>query len=236
MGEWWRIANGPATWLGGFILAGLASLGAYLMYRKAYKVGLEIGLPEEKLREAIRASAITVIGPSSAIVVGMLAIIVSLSPGVAWLRESAGIGSIMYELATASFGAQAAGESLGPGMSERGFVTALFVMSTACLPWLIGLIVFTPIVKPVRDKAMALDPKLFPLIAVVMMLVAFANCTAKRLLPRNAGSLAVVISFICTVIILKWADRMGKPQIKEYALTVSMVIAMFLAQLLVGGR
>lgn len=122
MGEWWRIANGPATWLGGFILAGLASLGAYLMYRKAYKVGLEIGLPEEKLREAIRASAITVIGPSSAIVVGMLAIIVSLSPGVAWLRESAGIGSIMYELATASFGAQAAGESLGPGMSERGFV------------------------------------------------------------------------------------------------------------------
>jgi len=235
MGEWWKIANGPAIWLGGFILIGLATIGAYLMLARARKIAPKLGISDDRIKEAIKASAITVIGPSTAIVVGMLPLIVALSPGMAWLRESAGIGSIMYELITAQFGVRALGEELGPGLSEAGFATALFVMSTACLPWLIGLMVFTPIAKPVRDKAMKIDPKIFSLIAVIMMLVAFGNNMGPDILKMDMGTLAIAISFVCTLVIFKVADAVKKPHLKEYALTIAMLIAMFLAYAIMGG-
>ncbi|RLF63803.1 MAG: hypothetical protein DRN33_03400 [Thermoplasmata archaeon] len=235
MEEWWRIANGPAIWLGGFILVGVATLGAYLMFARSRKVASRLGITDDRIKEAVKASAITAIGPSTAIVVGMLPIIVALGPGMAWLRESAGIGSIMYELATAQFGLRALGEELGPGLSEVGFATALFVMSTACLPWLIGLMVFTPIAKPVRDKALKWDPKIFPLVAVIMMLIAFGNNMAPDILKMDMGTLAITISFVCTLAVFKIADTVKKPQLKEYALTIAMLIAMFLAYIIMGG-
>jgi len=234
--EWMEIANGPAIWLGGFILIGIAGLGAYFMFARARKVAQKLGLPDDHIKETIKASAITVIGPSTAIMVGMLALIVTLGPGMAWLRESAGIGSIMYELITAKFGVEAVGEELGPGLSQKGFATALFVMSTACLPWLVGIIVFTPIAKPVRDKAMAWDPKVFSLIAVIMMLIVFAKNTAPDILGMDMKALAIAIAFVCTVVIFKLADATKKPRVKEYALTISMLVAMFLAYAIMGGR
>ncbi|MDY7039312.1 MAG: DUF5058 family protein [Chloroflexota bacterium] len=235
MGEWWRIANGPAIWLGGFILMGVASLGAYFMFAQARKVAPKLGITDDRIKEAIKASAITVIGPSTAIVVGMLPIIVALSPGMAWLRESAGIGSIMYELATAQIGLQVLGAELGPNLNDTGFATALFVMSTACLPWLIGLVVFTPIAKPVRDRAMKGDPKIFSLIAVIMMLIAFGNNMASDILAMDAGTLTIAISFLCTIVVFKVADAMKRPSLKEYALTIAMLVSMFLAYAIMGG-
>ncbi len=227
---WEEIANGPVIWLSGFILGGVASLGAFLMYRKAKEVALKMGWSEEQIKEAVKASAITVIGPSLGISVGMVALIIVLTPGVAWLRESAGIGSIMYELITATFGAAAVGKKLGPELTPSDFMVVLAAMSVPCVVWLIGIMVATPGAKSLRAKMMKKDPKIWGLSAVIMMLVAFGNFWSDYLVKGGPSLLAGAISFAVAAILFEVADVLKKPRLKEYVITVSILIAIFLAQ------
>lgn len=227
---WEEIANGPVIWLCGFILGGVASLGAYLMYRKARDAALQMGYSKERIREAVKASAITVIGPSLGIAVGMVALIVLLTPGIAWLRESAGIGSIMYELICSTFGAAAVGKELGPGLTATEFMVVLAAMSVPCVVWLFGIIAATPGVKALRTKMMKTDPKIWGLFAIVMMLVAFGNMWADHLVKGGSSLLAGVIAFVVGATIVEVADKLKKPRLKEYTLTISILVAIFLAQ------
>lgn len=236
---WEEIANGPMIWLSGFLLAGVASFGAYLMYRKAAETSLKMGWSKERIREAMIASAITAIGPALGMAVGMVALIIVLTPGIAWLRESAGIGSIMYELITATFGATAVGKELGPGLTNADFVVVLAAMSVPCVAWLFGIAIATPGIMKVREKMLKVDPKIWGLLAIVMMLVAFGNFWAQYLVKGGASLLSGVIAYVIAAFIFEVADKIKKPRLKEYAFTISILIAIFLAEwiwvMFVGG-
>ena len=116
MEEWWAVANGPALWISGFILGGLAIVGAIFMQIQAINEGKKIGFGKDKVNEVRKSTLITSIGPGLGITFGMIPLMIALSPGVAWLRESAGVGSIMYELITASQGAH--GSRYGAGTRD----------------------------------------------------------------------------------------------------------------------
>ncbi len=236
MQEWWSVANGPALWISGFVLGILAIVGAIFMQMQAIREGKKIGFDKDQVKTVRRSAMITSIGPGLAITFGMIPLMIALSPGVAWLRESAGIGSIMYELMTASQGAAAVGSELGANMSSEVFAAALFIMSIACLPWLIGLMVFTPIAKPMADKAQKMDPKALPLIILGIMLIVFADNLASRTVPIfNANFIAALISFVCTMVVFITANKLKKPHLKEYSLVIAMLIGMFGAYFIIGG-
>ncbi len=237
MEEWWAVANGPLIWISGFVIAGLATLGAIFMQMLAIRKGKEIGFGMDKVNEVRKATIITALGPGLGIVFGMLPLMIALSPGMAWLRESAGVGSIMYELITATQGAEAAGMELGPGMSLEVFTYAIFLMSTACLPWLVMGMIYTPIAGSMAEKSKKMDPRALPLIIVIMMQIVFGDMVAQRTVPIfGANFFAALISAICTLIVFIVADKVKNPHIKEYALVIAMLVGMFGAQLIFGGQ
>lgn len=231
------MANSPWIWLTGFLLGGGISFFSFLMVRRAYKAGLKIGMKKEDLRKAFTASATTVIGPSLGILVTMLGLIIFLGPGMAWLRESAGIGSIMYELIVAMMGmSSATGESLTPGLAgntPEAFAAALFAMSVCCIPWLITIMVATPNMHRVRGWMTKRDPRLFMMFSIVMMLILFSNFTAPNLLKGGGNALATIIGAAVLVLIFAISDKLKKPYIKEFAIIISMLVAIFLCQWIV---
>lgn len=228
MEEWWNVANGPALWISGFILGAIAILGAVLMQIQGVREAKKIGIGNDKIAEIRKSTLITSIGPCLAITFGMIPLMISLSPGVSWLRESAGVGSITYELITASQGAAAAGMKLGPGMTVAVFASALFVMSTGCLPWLVMMMVYTPIAQQMVDKAKKVDPKALPLIIIPMMLIVFGDAVASRTLPlMGPNFVAALISAVCILAIFIAADKINKPHLKEYGLVIAMLVGMF---------
>lgn len=163
-----------------------------------------------------------------------MALIIVLTPGIAWLRESAGIGSIMYELITATFGAAAVGKKLGPGLTPSDFMVVLAAMSVPCVVWLFGIMAATPGAKSLRAKMMKKDPKIWGLLAIVMMLVAFGNFWSDHLIKGGPSLLAGVISFVIATILFEVADMLKKPRLKEYVITVAILVAIFLAQWIWG--
>lgn len=241
MEEWWAVANGPAIWISGFALAGVAIIAGILMQTQAIREAKKIGFGHDKVKEVRRATMVTCIGPCLGITFGMIPLLIALSPGMAWLRESAGIGSIQYELITATQGAAAVGEKLGPGISVLAFVSALFVMSTGGIPWIIMGMVYTPIAKTMVEKSKKGDAKAVPLIVTVMMIIVFGEIAAARTMPIfkdgqiSKPFVAALLSAICTIVIFVAADRLKKPQLKEYALVIAMLVGMFGAYFIMGG-
>jgi hypothetical protein len=235
MEEWWSIANGPALWISGFVLAGVAILGATLMQILGIREGKKIGIGMKEVNEIRKSTIITCIGPGLAITFGMIPLMIALSPGVAWLRESAGIGSIQYELITASQGAAAAGMELGPGMSREVFASALFVMSTGCLPWLIMGMVYAPIAKNMIARSGKSDTRVMQLVIVIMMIIVFGDAVAQRTLPLATPKFwAAFISAVVVILFGVAAKRLKNPHIMEYALVTAMLVGMFGTFLIFG--
>ena len=110
--EWIKVATGPGFWVIGFIFAGNALTQSYLFYRLSRRTGARLRMGEGGTREAIKASFIASLGPAFGSFVGMTVLVLALGGAYAFARESAGVGSIMYELIAARAGAEAAGVPL----------------------------------------------------------------------------------------------------------------------------
>ncbi len=55
-----------------------------------------MGLGEDKMKKAMKSSAITSIGPSIVVLSGMLSLLVTVGGPVGWMRLAM-IGSVMFE-------------------------------------------------------------------------------------------------------------------------------------------
>lgn len=73
--DYLKIAGSLAMWLCVVPAILVVVVQAAMFARKAYKCGLEIGMTKAQLKSAIRASAVSSIGPSLAILSGMLALL-----------------------------------------------------------------------------------------------------------------------------------------------------------------
>ena len=105
-----EIANSTGMWLVCSVIIFVVIFQAAVFMRKAYKTGKEMDLSDEQMQSAMRSGAISTVGPSLAVVVAMISLIVSLGAPFAWMRLSV-VGSIPYELLAAETGAVAMGTS-----------------------------------------------------------------------------------------------------------------------------
>ena len=75
---------------------------------KAYRHGIAVGMPKEKLRTAIISSAIYTIVPSISIVIGLFSLSAVIGVPWSWFRLSV-VGAVTYELMAADMAATGAG-------------------------------------------------------------------------------------------------------------------------------
>ena len=107
-----KIANSIPMWIACGIPVILVIAQALIFAKKSYSAGKKTGLTEKQMKNAIKSSAITSIGPSIVILSGMLSLLITVGGPMAWMRLSL-IGSVMFESIAAGFGTASVGVQLG---------------------------------------------------------------------------------------------------------------------------
>ena len=229
-----QVANSSGMWAVCSVIIFIVLFQAIVFMRKAWKAGLEMGLKKEQLKSAIRSGAISTIGPSLAVVVAMISLIVSLGAPFAWMRLSV-VGSIPFELMAAESGALALGTNLGTAdYNVTAFANSVWTCTLGASGWLLVCAFFTDKFDIVRKKVVGGNEALLPVLSVSAMIGAFAYFSSPYLGSKGtASTVACVVGAISMVSIDFIANWIKTPKLKEWALGIAMVIGMSMAMLFV---
>ena len=231
--DWLRIASGPGMWVISFVFAGNALLASWFFYRLAKRTGRKIQLREDVMQQALKASFVASIGPALGAFVGLTVMVVALGGAYAFARESAAVGSIMFELIAARSAAEAAGVPLTrEGMTVNALPIVFWITAIGSFGWVLTGGVFTRWLPRLKAWLGGGDLRRLQIITVAMMLGTFSrmftNASIRPLVTRNEwpAIVAAVMAGLSAAIWLKTAERVGKPHLKEYFLIVALIVGM----------
>ncbi len=204
----------------GAILISYVLFESVVIYRKAYKRGLELGMTKTQLNETTRSSAIFSIVPSLPILIGLVTMIPLFGNVVIpWIRLSV-IGSVSYETYAASQIKQAAGvASLTENLQV--YSTAIWTMTLSILSGMIILIFFY---KQYTNKLEAIkikNPRWSELLIAALFMGLVGTIGAQQITMGGYNSLALFIS-IAIMAVLALISQKFK-WMEEFALPVSML-------------
>ena len=229
MENYLEIANGPVMWLVCGMAVALVIIQSILFLRKSITSGRELGITNQQLRHAAKASAISAIGPSLVILAGMISLLVTMGGPIALMRLSY-IGSVQFELMSAEFGAQAVGVSLdGPDMNAIAFTNGVWVMALGSFGW----VLFTALCTHKMDKfryVLAGGRKAFlPILSVAAMLGAFGYLASDRIMRFDQGAVSCVAGFVLMAAIGLVNQKWKKQWLKEWSMCIAMFGGMLIA-------
>ena len=204
----------------GAILISYVLFESVVIYRKAYKRGLELGMTKTQLNETTRSSAIFSIVPSLPILIGLVTMIPLFGNVVIpWIRLSV-IGSVSYETYAASQIKQAAGvASLTENLQV--YSTAIWTMTLSIMSGMIILIFFY---KQYTNKLEAIkikNPRWSELLIAALFMGLVGTIGAQQITMGGYNALALFIS-IAIMAVLALISRKFK-WMEEFALPVSML-------------
>jgi hypothetical protein len=225
-------------WVIGFIFAGNALVQSFLFYRLARRTGTRLQIRPEVMNEAIKASFITSLGPAMGTFVGLTVMVIALGGAYSFARESAAVGSIMYELIAARTGAEAAGVPLTrEGMTVAALPVVLWIAAIGSFGWVFTGGVFTRWLPKLKEWLGGGDVKRLQVIAVAMMLGAFSRMlTNDAIAPLlQKGQWPAIIASLsggtAAALWLIWANKAGRPALKEYFLVIALIVGMTCGQI-----
>ena len=215
----------------GAILISYVLFESVVIYRKAYKRGLELGMTKTQLNETTRSSAIFSIVPSLPILIGLVTMIPLFGNVVIpWIRMSV-IGSVSYETYAASQIKQAAGvASLTENLQV--YSTAIWTMTLSIMSGMIILIFFY---KQYTNKLEAIkikNPRWSELLIAALFMGLVGTIGAQQITMGGYNALALFIS-IAIMAVLALISRKFK-WMEEFALPVSMLGTLIVLYFIMG--
>ena len=228
--DYLKIAGSLAMWLCVVPAILVVVVQAAMFARKAYKCGLEIGMTKAQLKSAIRASAVSSIGPSLAILSGMLALLGIAGGPISWMRLSY-IGNVVFESMAFNFGVIASGAT-AEAMTSQAFINGVYVMITGSLGWIIFSILFTDKMDKVQHKLSGGNPAKMNAIAGGAMVGGMASLASSHVFSLNMNSVACLIGAAIMVIIYLINSKVKAGWLREWALTFALIGAIVIVSLI----
>ena len=215
----------------GAILISYVLFESVVIYRKAYKRGLELGMTKTQLNETTRSSAIFSIVPSLPILIGLVTMIPLFGNVVIpWIRLSV-IGSVSYETYAASQIKQAAGvASLTENLQV--YSTAIWTMTLSILSGMIILIFFYKQYTNKLEAVKIKNPRWSELLIAALFMGLVGTIGAQQITMGGYNSLALFIS-IAIMAVLALISRKFK-WMEEFALPVSMLGTLIVLYFIMG--
>lgn len=233
---WYEIVTSPIMWIIAGITAGNSLVQTILFFRVSRRAALEIGLTREQVTKSLFTGVISSLGPSMGSFVGMVALVIALGGAIAFIRESAGIGSITYELMMCKSAADAAGAQMTrEGMTLVGAATVVWGMALTCSPFIITGGVGARLLPKLRDSVLGRRPGLMVMISSSAMLGILgklmidyfaAPLATARTVTGYATPAAFVSGMVAALVWLKLADWLKKPVLKELVIIVCIAAGM----------
>ncbi|SEG59754.1 protein of unknown function [Halobellus limi] len=220
------IANSRWLWLSTVPVVLVVLLQATIFLRRAWNDGKEMGLSEQKLKTGFKTGIISAIGPSIAVLAGMLALIATVGGPVAWMRLTV-IGSVAFELPAAELGVSQFGYSLGDeGITETAYATAVWAMTLGGTGWLLVSAFGTRHMETVRTKISNGNETLIPIISAAAMLGAFAYFLSGEITAGTPETGSVAVGGLAMLGLLHLADSRDVQWLREWALGAAMLVGL----------
>lgn len=218
-----EMMNSPLLWAVCAFALSTVIIQAVIFTRKALKVGKEIGVTNEQVKQTVKVSLVSSLGPTMSVVAGALSLLVCMGGPVSWLRLGF-IGSVGYEISTAGFGAAAMGTTLtSSDFDGYAFACAFFAMWFGASGWLLTTGLFAHKLDVVRNK-LAGSAAFLPILSACAMAGAFAYLSMDHVFSMDAKRIIAVVSGFVTMSFLNYMEKKKNWKwVKEWGITISML-------------
>ena len=243
-----QIANSPAMWIACAIPVCFVVIQAVLFLREARGAGKEMGISNERMKAAMKSSAVTSIGPSIVVLSGMLSLLVTVGAPMGWMRLSM-IGSVMFESIAAGLGTSAVGVTLGTDpMTAEALGMAIWTMILCSIGWVLFSTFSANKMDKIEAKVTKGNTATMTMMASCAIIGVFsAMCASHMIKPvyqlalatdpavvsgswRNC--LACVLGAVIMYALNTVAAKKSIGWLKEWALTITILVAMVITALI----
>lgn len=235
------IANSLPMWIAAALPVSLVIFQAIIFARKSYSSGLKMGLTEVQMKDAMKSSFITSIGPSIVILTGLLALLITIGAPMAWMRLSF-IGSVMFESLAAGFGMEAVGVKLGTDpITSIAYANAIWTMTLGSLGWILVSVLTADKMDKVQTKVSKGNPNTMKIISAGALLGSFGAIVAGNLMSVNAEGVVKLFAGKNTIAVFAGAgimlalsllaDKKDIKWLKEWALAFALFGGMIITAL-----
>ncbi len=225
------IANSVLMWFACGCGVALVLFQAAVMTSKSLKAGKKLGITDEQIKVAVKSSAVGSIGPSLAILAGMVSLLVAMGGPISWFRLSY-IGAVAYELMADGFGAEVMGVTLGGAdFSATAFACGVWVMTLGSIGWVLFTALATPKLDKFRTVLAGGRKELVPMVSVAAMCGAFSYLSIDRVVRFDSQTIAAVAGFAIMALFTKYNQKADKKWIREWSFCISMFAGMAISVL-----
>lgn len=243
-----KIANSAPMWIAAGIAVAIVVVQALVFAVKSYKAGKEMGITEKQMKNAMKSSAITSIGPSIVILSSMLALLITVGAPVAWMRLSM-IGSVMFESLAAGIGTNTIGVELGVDeMTPLALSMAVWTMVLCSIGWVIFATISASRMEKVQNKLSGGDPKKLISISTAAVIGVFCAMSAQHLIKAlfgiseegatilqfnpNKNAIACILGGVIMFIMVNVSNKVQIKGLKEWNLAIAIFGSMIITALL----
>ncbi|MEB4615865.1 DUF5058 family protein [Leucobacter sp. M11] len=229
MTDFTQYANSPALWFLAAAVFAVIIVQAVLFYRFAREVSASEAIPRSELVVAMRAGAISAIGPSLAVAIVAIGLIpVFGTPAV--LMRIGMVGSVPYELAAANAASGALGVELGgEGYDGVAFATVFFTMAVGAAVWMLSVLIGTKSMGTLSAKVQAWNPWVMQTVPGAALIAAFSYLVLNSAKANLLNIAVIVVSGLVMALLLVVAERKQLARLREWALGIAMLAGLFVA-------
>lgn len=239
-----KIANSPAMWIACAVPVCFVVVQAVLFLREARKAGAAMGITGLQMKNAMKSSAVTSIGPSIVVLSGMLSLLVTVGAPMGWMRLSM-IGSVMFESIAAGLGTSAVGVTLGTDpMTAEALGMAIWTMILCSIGWVLFATFAADKMDRIEEKVAKGNTATMTMIASCAIIGVFSAMCASHLIkpvyqiatqtdPAVISAswkncLACVLGAAIMYVLNTVAAKKEIGWLKEWALTITILVAMII--------
>lgn len=231
MDEVLRFANSASVWIFASIVVAIVIFQALIFIRIASRTAPNIGMTKEETKRALRTGFISSLGPSFGIAVVIISLIAVLGGPFTLMRIGI-IGSAATELTAAGIGANAYGVELNsPDFGLAAFTTVVWTMCLGGTGWLIFTALATKSLGKVEKKIVSKNAKMMTIVSTAAMLGAFAYLASQQMVKGYSETVAAIAAGVSMMLILTFAKKREIRWLQEWALGISLVIALTISYL-----
>lgn len=227
-----HIANSPALWFVTIVAVGIVLMQTVVFLKKCFKTGKKIGISNERLKTAFVTGAISAIGPSIVIVIGMVSLLIVVGGPTAMLRLSY-VGNVAYELLAVEFAADAYNVSAtAANVPAEVFCVALWGMAIGCVGWPLVSGLFTDKMDKLTSKFAGSATGMVPVISSAAMLGAYGYLNSSYVVSVDKNTVALLVGATIMIIVTVLYKRFHKRWLNEWGLTFAMLGGVIVAAIL----
>ncbi|MEH7238239.1 DUF5058 family protein [Bacillus sp. JJ1562] len=223
-----KTANSLPLWIFAVLIVGIVIFQSITFIRLATKTSQSVGMSSSEVKSAIRAGAISAIGPAIAILVIAISMMALIGNPITLIRMAI-IGSAAIETVGASIGSQAAGVDLGsPDYTLQAFTSAVWVMCVGGMGWMLFVALFTKSLGKIQKKAESnpKNVKMLSIVSVAAMIGAFSYLGGGEMVKGLREFIVFIVAFI-TMPIINWiGDKSQLIWLKEWSLGLVIIVGM----------